>query len=88
MALYLTIQTYPQREDAAATRANYQAGVDCFTQWKPSDGIELLGLWTELTFQRAFVLWSADDPGRSLPPSPGSCRSVRSRSSPSPQGRT
>ena len=62
MAQYLTIQKFGAREDAAATRANFQATLDYFVTWKPVDGVEMVHLWMALDLSRVFAVWEADDP--------------------------
>jgi uncharacterized protein DUF3303 len=62
MAQYLMIQHFGAREDAEATRANFQATLDYFVTWKPVDGIEMVHLWMALDLSRVFTVWEADDP--------------------------
>ena len=62
MAQYLTVQKFGAREDAAATRANFQATLDYFVTWKPVDGVEMVHLWMALDLSRVFAVWEADDP--------------------------
>jgi hypothetical protein len=62
MAHYVMIQQFGARDDAAATRANFQATLDYFVTWTPLEGVAMVNLWLALDLSRSFTLWEADDP--------------------------
>jgi len=62
MAQYLWIQQFGSRDDANATRANFQATLDYFVTWQPPEGVAMVHLWMSLDLGRAFSVWEVDDP--------------------------